>query len=177
MAGDRIVRVCCEGSGSHYTDPRGDKYADDTSVVLAKTAKGALIKVRCDMVSDRPSVTCTYQLQGTRGAYESSRSKEEGHRIWLADLCEDMKSWLDLGELEDEHLPEMWRNPDENAQSAGHGGSDYFEILDFVKSITGEIDCPIGLHEALDMTLPGLVSQQSIEQEGKWLAVPDSREW
>ncbi len=36
---------------------------------------------------------------------------------------------------------------------------------------------PIGVHEALDMTLPGLVSQQSIEQGSCWLPVPDSREW
>jgi len=43
MGWDRIVRVCCEGSGSHYVDPRGDHYADDTSVMLGKTAKGALV--------------------------------------------------------------------------------------------------------------------------------------
>jgi hypothetical protein len=29
----------------------------------------------------------------------------------------------------------------------------------------------------MDMTLPGLVSQQSILQAGAWLEVPDSREW
>ena len=30
---------------------------------------------------------------------------------------------------------------------------------------------------AMDMTLPGLVSQQSIAQNGQWLDVPDSRSW
>ncbi|MBA4387735.1 MAG: hypothetical protein C0404_07120 [Verrucomicrobia bacterium] len=34
-----------------------------------------------------------------------------------------------------------------------------------------------GIHEAMDMTLPGLVSQESILQGGKWLPVPDSRKW
>jgi len=29
----------------------------------------------------------------------------------------------------------------------------------------------------MDMTLPGLVSQQSILQDSAWLSVPDSREW
>jgi hypothetical protein len=29
----------------------------------------------------------------------------------------------------------------------------------------------------MDMTLPGLVSQRSILQDGAWLEVPDSREW
>ena len=35
----------------------------------------------------------------------------------------------------------------------------------------------IGIDLALDMTLPGLVSQQSIAQGSTWVAVPDSRNW
>jgi hypothetical protein len=29
----------------------------------------------------------------------------------------------------------------------------------------------------MDMTLPGLVSQESIRRDGEWLEVPNSREW
>ena len=29
----------------------------------------------------------------------------------------------------------------------------------------------------MDMTLPGLVSQESIRRDGEWLTVPDSRTW
>ncbi len=71
----------------------------------------------------------------------------------------------------------MWRNPPEAALKAGHGGGDYFEVLDFVNSIVDGTPCPIGIHEAMDMTLPGLVSQASIRQGGAWLDVPDSRAW
>jgi len=177
LTGDRIVRVCCEGSGSHYVDPRGDHYADDTSILLAKTAKGALVKVRCDMISERPSVTCTYQLQGTKGCYESARSRDDKHRVWLAGVCKEKEKWMDLFELEKDYMPEMWRTPADAALKAGHGGSDYFEVLDFVNAITGKARCPIGIHEAMDMTLPGLVSQQSILQGGAWLEAPDSRMW
>ena len=60
---------------------------------------------------------------------------------------------------------------------AGHGGGDYFEILDFVNSVTGAKPCPIGIHEAMDMTLPGLMSQESIINDGAWMEVPDSRDW
>jgi hypothetical protein len=35
----------------------------------------------------------------------------------------------------------------------------------------------LGIDAAMDMTLPGLLSQQSIEQGGTWLDVPDSRDW
>ena len=136
MAGDRIVRVCCEGSGSHYVDPRGKPYHDDTSVMLAKTEKGALIKVRVDMISERPSVTCTYQLQGTKGAYESVRQRGGTHFVWLQDLCDEKETWRDLETLESEYLPDFWRRSSEEMLKAGHGGSDYHVVQDFLKTIT-----------------------------------------
>ncbi len=178
MPDDRVVRVCCEGSGHHYVDPREKLYENqDSCVMLAKTAKGGLIKIRVDMLSERPHAMTNYSLQGTKGCYESARSHEEQHRIWLADLCEEKNTWMDLADLEEEYLPEMWQNPSEEAQKAGHGGGDYFEVLDFVASIVDEKPCPIGIHEAMDMTLPGLISQESILEGGAWMEVPDSRKW
>lgn len=178
MEDDRVVRVCCEGSGHHYRDPRGDAYENqDSCVMLCKTAKDGLIKIRVDMLSERPHSMTNYSLQGTRGCYESARSREERDRIWLADLCEDKDAWMDLAELEGEHMPEMWRSPSEEALKAGHGGGDYFEVLDFVRSIVDGTPPPIGIHEAMDMTLPGLISQTSVAKGGVWMEVPDSRMW
>jgi len=175
---DRVVRVCCEGSGHHYRDPRGDLYENqDSCVMLAKTVEGALIKIRVDMLSNRPHAMTNYALQGTNGCYESARSSLEPNKVWLADLCPDMNTWIKLEDLEADYMPEMWRNPPQAALKAGHGGGDYFEVLDFVNSIVDGIPCPIGIHEALDMTLPGLASQASIAQGGVWLDVPDSRAW
>ena len=177
-SGDRVVRVCCEGSGRHYRDPRGNEYENqDTCVMLAKTARGALIRIRVDMLSERPHAMTNYGLQGTKGCYESARSRQERGKIWLADVCEDKNTWMDLADLEDEYLPEMWRHPPDAALRAGHGGGDYFEVLDFVRSIVDAVPCPIGIHEAMDMTLPGLVSQASIAAGGVWMEVPDSRTW
>lgn len=177
MPGDRVVRVSCVGSGHHYKDSRGDYYEqEDTCVMLAKTQKGRLIKIRVDMLSNRPHAMTNYSLQGTKGCYESARSVLEMDKIWLEDKCKDMNTWMDLWELQ-EYLPDIWRNPPEEAIRAGHGGGDYYVVLDFINSIVNNQPCPIGIHEAMDMTLPGLVSQESILREGEWLEVPDSREW
>ena len=177
-SGDRVVSVCCAGSGHHYRDPRGDEYeTEDSCVMLCKMASGGLVKIRVDMLSDRPSAMTNYQLQGTDGCYESARAEGEPHRIWLRSKCDDAHTWMNLSDLEDEFLPDFWKEGEENARKVGHGGGDYFEILDFVDAIEGARPCPIGIHEAMDMTLPGLVSQLSIAQGGRWLDVPDSREW
>ena len=183
MGGDRVARVCCEGSGRHYTDPRGEEYHQESAVMLCKTEGGALVKIRLDMISDRPHAMNNHQLQGTDGAYESSRGGPgEKGKLWLRALGEEMR-WHDLDavmapdSLGGEYLPEGWLKPPPEALAAGHGGGDYFEIADFIKSIRGEMPCPVGVHEALDMTLPGLISQQSIARGGAWLDVPDSRQW
>ncbi len=183
MAGDRVVKACCANSGSHYKDPRGEPYAQDTATMLCKTARGALIQIRVDMVSDRPHAMHNHHLQGTDGAYESSRDGPvDRGKIWLRALSEeirwhDLESLRDVDALAEKYLPEMWRNPPEQALRAGHGGGDYFEVLDFLNAIRGTAPCPIGIHESLDMTLPGLISQRSVLAGRAWLDVPDSRQW
>jgi predicted dehydrogenase len=177
LADDRVESVCCAGSGVHYVDPRGDPYAQDTSVMLGKLRSGGLVKVRVDMISDRPHAMTNYQLQGTDGCYESARAEGERDRVWLRATCEDPNAWLDAESVMDEFLPAWWREAGEAARQAGHGGGDWFEVLDWVRHIDGEAEAPGALHRAMDMTLPGLVSQQSIREGGRWIDVPDSREW
>ena len=84
MPGDRVTAVCCAGSGRHYRDPRGVAYGNEAAcVMLCRMASGALVKIRVDMLSNRPHAMANYQLQGTDGCYESARAPGEKDRIWL----------------------------------------------------------------------------------------------
>ena len=145
--------------------------------MLCRMRSGGLVKIRVDMLSDRPHSMANYQIQGTDGCYESARAPGQVDRIWLRSRCADANEWLDLASLEEEFLPEFWKKGQQDAKDAGHGGGDFFEIFDFVAAIQGTRPTPIGIHEAMDMTLPGLVSQRSIVEGGTWLDVPDSRTW
>jgi mycothiol synthase len=151
--------------------------------MLCKTAKGRLIKIRVDLASERPHAMTNYQLQGTDGAYESSRAHGEAGKIWLRRERPSASEWLDFDSLmrvdapASSVMPERWQHPPEAALQAGHGGGDYFVLEDFLRSCRREIPCPIGIHEAMDMTLPGLCSQRSVLEGGAWIEVPDSRMW
>ncbi|MFP4384494.1 MAG: Gfo/Idh/MocA family protein [Spirochaetia bacterium] len=180
MPGDRVKSICCAGSGHHYIDPRGDRYEqEDTTVMLCKTEKGRLIKIRLDMISDRPHSCTNYSLQGTRGCYESARSHGTGdrHKIWLDSLGLEKDTWMYLDDLDPGLLPPQWQDEEKIKALGAHGGGDYLEITDFVDSIIKGTPVPIDIHRALDMTLPGLISQESIAEGGKWMEVPDSRLW
>ncbi len=181
MPGDRVARLACEGSGRHYTDGDGQALHQDTSLMVCKTARGALIKIRLDLVSERPE-SVRFQLQGTHGVYESEPWGGGFDRIWLRGLSQQVK-WLEaaalaqIDTLAEKYLPDWWRHPPEAALKAGHDGGDFFVLMDFLAAARGEQPSPLDIHAAMDMTLPGLVSQQSIAQEGAWLDVPDSRVW
>jgi predicted dehydrogenase len=176
MPGERVVSVCAAGSGHHYRDPRGDLYENqDSTVMLCKLASGGLAKVRVDMLSERPHAMTNYQLQGTEGAYESARAPGERNRIWLQCMGGDM-AWHELQEL-DERLPAWWRELQEAAQHTGHGGGDLYVIAEFLAAIREGRPPLLGIHDAMDMTLPGLCSQLSIAEGGRWVDVPDSRDW
>lgn len=177
MPGDRVEQVSCAGSGRHHRDPRGDLYENEaTCVMLCKMRSGGLAKVRVDLLSSRPHAMTNYQLQGTDGCFESARARGEPNRVWLRSHAKPGE-WMTLEDLADEFMPEYWKRGEELAQKAGHGGGDYFEVIDFIDAIEGTRPCPIGIHEAMDMTLPGLISQQSIAEGGRWIDVPDSRTW
>lgn len=178
MPGDRVVAVCCAGSGHHYRDARGELYEnEDSTITLCKMRSGGLVKLRLDMLSDRPHALNVYQLQGTDGCYESARAPGDSDRIWLRRLCPDMHTWLPLHQLEEQYLPGEWKEREEQARRTGHGGADYFVFAEFLAAVRGEKPPLVDVHYALDMTLPGLMSQVSIAQGGRWVEVPDSRVW
>ncbi len=137
--------------------------------MVCKTARGALIKIRLDLVSERPE-SVRFQLQGTDGVYESEPWGGGFDRIWLRGLSQKVK-WLDasalaqIDTLAEKYLPDWWRHPPEAALKAGHDGGDFFVLMDFLAAARGEQPSPLDIHAAMDMTLPGLVSQQSIARK------------
>ena len=59
---------------------------------------------------------------------------------------------------------------------AGHGISDYWVIRSFLEAVLEGSKTPFDVYESLDMTAPGLVSQQSILKGGVPLHVPNFRQ-
>ena len=81
----RVATVACTGSGVH-TAPQHPH--DDTCLMLCTLTTGGLIKVRVDMLSNRPPWAAYYALQGTKGCYEAPRGFGDEHKVWLSDDSE-----------------------------------------------------------------------------------------
>lgn len=177
MPGQRVTRVLSASSGSHHNDSAGKPFENRNNLTLCRLSTGGLIKLRLDLLSERPHAMTNYQLQGTHGAYESARAHGERNRIWLRSLHGEKPEWHALEELEPEFLPPSVRSLRETAARTGHGGGDFFILADFLDTVRGVHPPTIGIDAALDMTLPGLCSQLSERQGNTWVDVPDPRTW
>ena len=165
---DRIVAVSCVGSGRH-TDPEHE--IDDTVLLLCRTSRGALLKIRLDLLSNRPHLMDYYSLQGTLGAYESARVPGQGGSVYV-DGKSSALTWEPIDNYVEAYLPERYRQPD---QYAGHWGADTWPVRAFVEAIARDELPEIDVYAALDMTLPGLASEASFYQGSAWVAVPNPR--
>lgn len=170
---ERVATVACFGTGQR-TDP--EHANDDTTLMLCRTPSDKLVKIRLDMLSNRPHGMAYYSLQGTKGCYESPRGLGDDHKIWLADRSAGKNEWSPLSQFEDDFLPDWYRESEEEAKAAGHGGGDFFVVKDFLHAIREYREPPVDIYTALDWTAPGLVSEQSIAQGGIPLEVPDWRD-
>jgi len=166
--GDRLVAVSCIGTGRH-TDP--EHQIQDTVLLLGRTSRGALVKVRFDLLSNRPHLMDYYSLQGTGGAYEAPRAHGETARVYLHGRSPE-NEWEPLERYAEEFLPERYRQV---VAGTGHWGADTWPIREFVEAIVHGTPPPIDIYAALDMSLPGPISELSIAQGGAWLGVPDPR--
>jgi len=167
---DRVVAVSCSGTGRH-TDPEHE--IDDTVLMLARTAGGALLNIRLDLLSNRPHLMNYYSLQGTAGAYEAARVDGAPDHVYLAGQSPSEK-WEPLDAYVEKFLPEHYRQV---AAGAGHGGTDTWPVRDFLDAVIADRVPELDIYAALDMTLPGLVSEASFYEHGAWRAVPNPRLW
>lgn len=112
-----------------------------------------------------------YSLYGSKGVAESSR-EISGTGVEKIYLNVDGYS----GEYKKEEIKEYCPEIPEIAKEFGHGGSDFFTVLNFLKKIRGDKDADIiDVYEALDMFLPGLMAYRSVLKGGVPVDIPNFR--
>lgn len=142
----------------------------DTNIALVRTTQGRLIEVRYDTASPRPSGMGEYQLQGTKGAYNSAFGQRN---VYLEGKSPNHK-WEPLEKYKDEYEHPYWKQDGATAKTTGHGGGDWFVMRDFVDAVRSG-KSPIDLYDAVAWTAIRPLSEASIRAGGKPVEVPDFR--
>jgi predicted dehydrogenase len=170
---ERIESVVCVGTGRH-TDPEHPH--DDTSNMLCRLRSGKQIRVRLDMMSNRPRQSAYHSLQGTTGVFEASRFEGEPSRVWFGEnRHDDKREWQLLSDYA-ELLPEAYQEVADQAARSGHGGGDFMVAREFALSVVTDTPPPVDIYSALEWTAAGLCSQVSIDNGGVPIRVPNFRD-
>jgi predicted dehydrogenase len=159
---DSVMTVGAGHSTSHEMD--------DTLFLLGRTVKDAVVTMRLDLLSYRPAETAFVAFQGSAGAYDSGRGPSDTPRVYLHGRTPG-RAWETLDGYVSDFRP---RRYDALFEEAKLWKSPYGPLLDFVESITAGTPPYFDVYRALDMMLPGIVSETARAQ-GAWAAVPDPR--
>ena len=169
--GDRITEVSCVGCGRGSDDPLA---GDNVTVMLCRTAKGRLIKIRVDISSPQP-YQLHYSLQGTQGAFRAGHwlgVSKDAQMFFAGD-----KDWSPASEHEKGWLPALWDASDAPDGAHGHGGADAAAMAVFIDALANDKPSPCDIDEGIRMTLPGILSRLSIQKGGVFVPVEDPTDW
>lgn len=180
-ADSRVESLVCLGSGHHVVPELAQ---EDSTFMLCKTNSGGLIRIRVDMLSSRPHAQSYFTLQGTRGCYEGARGMGDQPKIWLDSFGAkpvrryetdfDPYEWRPFADIQQQHLPDDRQLPPGYLESGGFA-PDYYAAREMIRSIRMDSQPAVDVYRAIDYTLPGLLSEQSISRGGEPIKVPDYR--
>ena len=139
--------------------------------VMVTLENGALAKSVYGVGPARNSIW--FSFYGSKGRMETAREDAENGGTG--------KLYLNLDEHEGDNCKTVVEadvddDLSEKASAAGHDGSDYYLMYNFIEKMRGNKYADvIDVYEAMDMFLPSLFGYRSV-LEGKPLAIPDLRD-
>lgn len=159
----------------HEAAQPGAWTAGDTGICLIQTEKGRMIQILVDSASARPHHMKTHELQGTRACYITTADHKE--LIWLDGRSPGANpsnepgaprgsgakmQWELLSKYYAEFDDKRWRDAEKVATAAGHGGGDYFEMVDFLDACEGGPN-PVDVFAAVEWSSLVWLSAESIK--------------
>ena len=144
--------------------------AGHTAVEMITLENGAVLKSLHGVGCSRNSIW--YSIYGSEGRLESAREDAENGGV--------RRIYTNLSERNPHKLPHTYEPGDElseQANAAGHGGSDFYTTYHFVQKILGNPEAEvIDVYEAMDMFMPGILGYQSILKGGVPVEIPNLRD-
>lgn len=162
---DHIVE---EGGPDH---PKADVSFTQGDIVTTTltTANGESVVMTHDTSLPRP-YSLGFRVQGTDGLWTVDNN---GVHVEEQSPAHEWESWE---AYQNEYDAALWTRHEAEAEGAGHGGMDFFVRNAFVESVKRDAAPPIDVYDAATWSVLSPLSEQSIEQGGHPVEVPDFTE-
>lgn len=144
------------------------KYAQgDIVTTVIRTHKGRSIAINYDMQLPRPYDN-RWMIQGTLGIYNEQRDA-----VYLTGVSPQYHQWEPFGPYQEKYDHAWWKAPEEGAAGAGHGGTDYLELREFLRAVRSKTQTPIDVYDSVAMSVIIPLSERSIANGSAPVECPD----
>ncbi len=177
--GDRFIRLVSMSSPARGlelwaqehldpADPRaGQRYAlGDMNSSLIQTALGRTILVQHDTTSPRPYSRLNL-VQGTRGTFAGFPD-----RIYVEGAAEG-HGWQEVESYRETYDHPLWRELEERAQGARHGGMDFLEDYRLVERLRQGEPMDMDVYDAAAVSVVTELSELSVAEGSRPVEFPD----
>jgi len=146
----------------------------DTCSSSIQTDKGLLIDCRVDGSSARPHDMVRYELQGTKASFLSCNDQP---LVWIEGHGNQTPTgvatkWEPLENFAKDFEHPLWVKHGEEARKTGHGGGDFFTLIEFVASIREGRAPEMDVYDAVAWSAVHPLSTESINAGNKPVEFP-----
>jgi len=138
----------------------------DVNTSLIKTARGKTIMVQHCTNLPRP-YSRIHTVQGTKGLFEGYP-----HRAYIEGRGRN-DQWVDAATLRAEFDHPLWKDLEEQAKGAGHGGMDFIEDYRLIKCLREGTALDMNVYDAAALSSVVGLSVESVSKRGRAVDVPD----
>jgi hypothetical protein len=188
--GNRMVSLVSMASGSFgmeaYVEKKQaeGKYVNDDLIgtdfaqgdivnTIISCENGEQILLRLDTSLPR-SYSREFTVRGTKGLYEQAYNATyfDGEREYW-EPSDYAKNNINNAERHKDFLPSFWRDITKEQMDAGHGGMDFFELVDFATRLVEGRPMPIDVYDCAAWMAITPLTEASIKAGGAPQQIPD----
>lgn len=146
--------------------------ADRTCTLMLETERGNMIRLRNSFISTRPDNSLYYSLQGTKGCFQAAQGPTDFHKIHIKGLRRQ-NEWRNIDDFSG-LLDNKWKKlaVPQYDDISGYDSGTPLMLEAFANSILQGTKPPISAADAMNWTVSGLLSEQSITQGSVAINVP-----
>lgn len=185
--GNRILTVSSFASKSagleEYINSRNDatdemkasRFAQGDIITTVLTcAHGETVVLRLDTTLPR-SYSREFTVRGTKGMYSQDTNSVflDGDSEFFEPVKYYEKALNNAVRFESDYLPDLWKSITPEAQSAGHGGMDWFAYKSFADALINNAEMPIDVYDAATWQAVAVLSEISVAESGAPQTMPD----
>jgi predicted dehydrogenase len=154
----------------HFPDgapERAERYVlGDVNTSLIKTALGKTVMVQHCTNLPRPYSRINL-VQGTKGMFQGYP-----HRLYIEGRGKPHQ-WVDMLAVRDEFEHPLWKELEQRAAGAGHGGMDYIEDYRLIKCLLEGVPTDMNVYDAAALSAVVELSVQSNATRARAVDFPD----